>query len=171
MRKGTTIYLLLGGNLGDKIAVQNEAAQLISERIGAVLQRSSVYESEPWGFDNAPTFINQVLKIESNATPHEILEQTQRIEKELGRVRNDAPGYSSRLIDIDLLFYGDVVVDTVDLQVPHPQIQNRRFTLLPMAEVAAQFVHPALSQTMEALLEGCPDDSIVKIIDACATIS
>src|SRR5512133_3771678 len=113
----TMLYLLIGGNLGDKKKIFEEARELLSERIGKISALSSVYETEPWGFESDDIFWNQVLKMETELSPEEVLNKTQEIEQELGRIRKENR-YHSRIIDIDILFYGDQIIEQEDLIVP-----------------------------------------------------
>lgn len=125
-----------------------------------VTQQSSIYESEPVGFLEQPWFLNVVIRIESKLTPRKLLRYCQSIEERLGRKREIPKG--PRTIDIDILFYADLVVAEPDLTIPHPEIANRRFVLEPMNEIAPAFVHPVLKKTISELLAQCPDRSIVK---------
>lgn len=167
MGKMHRAYLLLGGNLGDRLALQNQAVERLIASVGALVVRSSVYESEPWGFDNAPAFLNQVAVFETLLQPMELLRAIQQIELDLGRVRHTDGKYHSRCIDIDILFYDDAVLNADELEVPHPRLHLRQFTMLPMQEVEHDFCHPIIKQTMDELLANCPDQSSVnKLVDA-----
>ncbi|OJJ17470.1 2-amino-4-hydroxy-6-hydroxymethyldihydropteridine diphosphokinase [marine bacterium AO1-C] len=158
-----TIYLLLGTNLGEKAANLNLAKQLIEKEVGQVLVSSSIYETMPWGIEDQPIFYNQVLKVESNLEMISLLKTTQSIEQVMGRKKYRHWG--ERLIDIDILYIDDLVYNSEDLNVPHLQIPNRRFTLVPLVEIAPDFIHPvsALSQTQ--LLTECPDKLEVKKVN------
>jgi len=155
------LFLLLGGNLGNKERIFSTARKRLGEELGALIQTSSVFETEPWGFDSDDMFWNQVLVIETSLTPEQVLECTKDIETELGRVRK-AARYSSRLIDIDLLFYDDMVLHEPGLELPHPRMIDRRFVLEPLAEVAAELVHPVFKRNIVSLLEECSDHLQVK---------
>ncbi len=159
--KMAKLFLLLGGNLGDKAQIFSTARRRLEEELGAIIERSSVYETEPWGFDCEDLFWNQVVVIETKLTPVEVLKFTKSIELELGRIRK-AARYTSRLIDIDLLFYDDLVFHEPDLELPHPRMIDRRFVLEPLAEVAADFIHPVFKQSIVGLLEECSDQLAVK---------
>ncbi len=159
----TTIYLLLGGNLGDKRKIFSEARNLLTERIGKIMVRSSVYETEPWGFESNDVFWNQVLEISTSLDPEEVLRLCQQTELDLGRTRNKTQ-YSSRLIDIDILFYGDLIIQGKNLTVPHPRIQERKFTLVPLNEIAPKLIHPVFRKSIGQLLEECPDRLKVSIV-------
>ncbi|MGB5990459.1 MAG: 2-amino-4-hydroxy-6-hydroxymethyldihydropteridine diphosphokinase [Marinifilaceae bacterium] len=157
------IVLLLGGNLGEKYAILNEAEEILLERLGSVELYSSFYETEAWGFETENIFLNKVLVIRTHYTSEQSLRICQKIELELGRVRKENR-YSSRLIDIDLLFFNKDIVNTEDLILPHPRIQERRFVLEPLKEVMGDFVHPIYLKKISTLLEECADECIVKKI-------
>jgi 2-amino-4-hydroxy-6-hydroxymethyldihydropteridine diphosphokinase len=153
------LYLLLGANLGDRVATLARATDLIGQRIGTVLQASGLYETAPWGVTDQPAFLNQVLAVETGLVPETVLLVTQEIEEELGRVRHEKWG--ARVIDIDMLYYDDQIIRSATLTVPHPFLHERRFTLVPLAEIAPDFVHPVLQKTTHDLLATCTDDSDV----------
>jgi len=111
---------------------------------------------EPWGFESNDLFWNQVLEISTNLSPEEVLVQTQQIELELGRIRKPDQ-YDSRLIDIDILFYGDQIISLENLIVPHPRIQERKFALVPLCEIASELIHPVFQKSIRQLLEECAD--------------
>lgn len=152
----TMLYLLLGGNLGDKKKIFTEARELLGKRIGKMISLSSVYETEPWGFESDDIFWNQVLKIETAFSPEEILVKIQEIENSLGRIRKENR-YDSRIIDIDILFYGDQIIELENLVIPHPRIQERKFTLVPLGEIAPDLVHPVFKKSIRQLLKECTD--------------
>ena len=153
------IYLLLGTNNGDKLnQLQNASKWLTSYEI-EIVRSSSIYESEPWGIANQDWFLNMVLEIATHQNEQELLGTILDIEKQMGRIRDLKWG--PRLIDIDILYYENVILATKDLTIPHPEIQNRRFTLLPLAELARDEIHPLLKQNHKFLLDNCPDNGIV----------
>lgn len=159
-----TTYLLLGGNIGDSLLVFQQCEKQISEDIGEVSLKSSCYESEPWGFDHHNKFVNQVLKVSTSLNPIQLLEKCQFIEKQFGRKRNSEVGYQARVIDIDVLFFNDLVFDEKELQIPHPRLHLRKFTLLPFNEINSSFIHPKLNQSIRKLLSVCSDKSeVIKI--------
>jgi len=157
-----TIYLLLGTNLGEKAVNLSRATQLIEKEVGQVLASSSIYETMPWGIEDQPIFFNQVLQVSSSLEVNQLLKTTQSIEQTLGRKKYRHWG--ERLIDIDILYVDDLVYQSEALSVPHPQIPNRRFTLIPLVEIAPDFMHPLLALTQAALLAQCPDKLEVKPI-------
>lgn len=145
------IYILLGGNLGDKKRIFSDVSTLLNDRLGKITSQSAIYETEPWGFESPDLFWNQVLELSINLSPEEVLIQTQQIEIELGRIRKGNQ-YSSRLIDIDILFYGDQIINQENLTVPHPRIQERKFALIPLCEIAPELIHPVLRKSIRQLL-------------------
>lgn len=157
----TMIYLLLGTNLGDRIQMLNRAIDLIAERVGTVVLQSSLYETAPWGVTDQPDYLNQVLTVDTKLKPEELLVQTQAIEQELGRVR--LAKWGARVIDIDILYYDQFILQTDTLTIPHPFLHQRRFTLVPLDEVAPDFIHPILHKTTRELLAECEDRSEVTL--------
>jgi 2-amino-4-hydroxy-6-hydroxymethyldihydropteridine diphosphokinase len=154
--------LLLGSNLEPRVGKLYEAVYYIRLQAGEVVKASSVYESEPWGFDSQHPFLNQALIIETRLSPLSLLEALQHIEKQLGRTPEKvANGYADRVIDLDILFYDDQIVKTDELTIPHKFLQERRFTLVPLAEIAADKIHPVFNKTIRQLLDACPDASKV----------
>lgn len=152
------VYLSTGSNQGDRLMLLVEAAKYINKMVGRVEQFSQVVESEPWGFEAETTFYNQVLVVETALKPHEVLEQVLKIEQTLGRKRT-GKGYSSRTIDIDILFSDADQINEPDLVVPHPELHKRRFVLLPLADLAPGLIHPVLKVTVTELLERLHDES------------
>lgn len=157
-------FILLGSNVGDRELLIDAAIDNIVDRCGSVVGKSSLYESEPWGFESEFNFLNQVIMIETVLEPHELLRRVLQIEIELGRDRlTKYEGYVSRPIDIDILYYDDYVTDTVDLTVPHPRLHLRSFTLLPLCEIAPDFEHPVFRKRNSELLNECKDTLRVDI--------
>jgi 2-amino-4-hydroxy-6-hydroxymethyldihydropteridine diphosphokinase len=157
------LYILLGGNLGDKKMIFSGARSRLNQLLGKITAKSAVYETEPWGFTSDDVFWNQVLEIATGLSPDEVLRQTQQIERELGRVRK-SNHYDSRMIDIDILFYDDQIINQVNLTVPHPRIQDRKFTLVPLFELAPDLVHPVFRKSVRKLLDECTDQLKVEIV-------
>ena len=157
-------YILLGSNMGDKLTLLNNAIEIIGSRCGKVIKKSSLYESEPWGFDAEQNFINQAICVETELSAHELLRELLSIEIELGRDRSrHYETYVSRPIDLDVIYYGDMINDDEDLILPHPRLQLRRFVLEPLCEIASDFVHPVLKRTNIELRDVCPDTSDVSL--------
>lgn len=155
--------MLFGSNMGDKDRIFAEACHLIINRCGQVVRLSSSYASEPWGFEADEWFLNRVVVLETELDPETLLQELLEIERELGRVRHpDDVGYRSRPADLDILYYGNRVICSDVLTVPHPRLHLRRFALEPMCEVAPELVHPVLHQTQLELLEHCPDTGVVR---------
>jgi len=156
-----TVFLLLGSNLLDRMLMLNQAQEQIQMFIGEIKIKSSIYESAPWGFEAQSSFLNQILIVETDLKPMGILERIKSIEKEMGRVKT-SESYESRTIDIDILFYNEEIIAFPELIIPHPQIHKRRFTLVPLAEIAPEFIHPVFNKSINDLLINCSDDSVVK---------
>lgn len=156
-----TVYLLLGSNLGDREGVVNKAIELISDRIGAVVSRSSIYETEPWGKTDQPGFLNLALEVQTPFNAISVLKEALQIEAQLGRVRIERWG--SRIIDIDIIFFNSEVIHIQEeLTIPHPEMQNRKFVLEPLCEIAPDFKHPILNQTVNELYATLTDNAVVK---------
>ena len=153
-------YLLIGGNLGNREANLARAREWIGEQCGTLGTVSALYETAAWGREDQPAFLNQALLLLTTLTPRQLIRRVLKIEKQMGRVREEK--YGPRLIDIDILLYDDEIHDYPLLQLPHPEMQRRRFALLPLAEIAPQQVHPVLQQTIAELLAVCPDPLAVK---------
>lgn len=145
------VYIALGSNLGNKRRNLVTAAALLAERAGEVGAISSFYETEPWGFESEHSFLNAALMLETTLAPLDLLRLTQEVERELGRMAKTDSVYHDRLIDIDLLLYGEEVIDQPGLQIPHPLMHRRAFVMTPMAEIAPAVVHPVLGKTMKVL--------------------
>lgn len=153
------ITILLGSNQGNRKELIMKAIQLLEIKLGKCQKVSSIYESETWGFEADTAFLNQVLMFDSTLKPEEILQIGLDAEKELGRTRNEG-GYASRTMDIDLLFYDNQIIEEENLQIPHPRLHLRRFTLEPLVEIMPDFIHPKLKKDMRELLKVCTDNVI-----------
>lgn len=142
-----TVYLGLGTNLGNKEANLRTAIYKLQERIGKQVSLSSFYETAPWGFESDHSFLNAAIGLETSLSPIEILYITQEIEKELGRTKKSVNGsYSDRLIDIDILLYDTLVLQTPELTIPHPLMTERDFVMKPLIEIAGNVIHPILKK-------------------------
>jgi 2-amino-4-hydroxy-6-hydroxymethyldihydropteridine diphosphokinase len=157
------LYLLLGGNLGDKRKIFAEITELLQNRLGEITAQSAIYETEPWGFESDDLFWNQAIEITTSLLPEEVLQATQQTEQDQGRIRK-ANQYDSRIIDIDILFYGNQIINQQNLIVPHPRIQERKFALVPLNEIAPELVHPVFQKSIGQLLHECQDKLEVKLI-------
>ena len=157
------VFILLGGNLGDKCQIFEETRKLIGERVGLITKQSSVYVTEPWGFESE-LFWNQVVIAETHLDPYELLQQTQAIEKSLGRIKKSVH-YEARTIDIDLLFYNDLDLNTSGLTLPHPKMGERKFVLVPLNEIAPDKCHPVSGLKVREMLKLCSDPLKVERID------
>lgn len=154
------VFLLLGSNLGDRNLLLQQAIKCIEAEIAPVIKQSAVYETQSWGKADSPDYLNQVILIQTELSAQIILQKILNIEWKIGRVREEKWG--PRLIDIDILFYGDSLIDEPGLQVPHPELHNRRFTLEPLAEIAPGLVHPTLGKNILQLKNELNDNLIVK---------
>ncbi len=157
-------FLGLGTNLGDREENLKKAIENISAFAGEVISFSQIYETEPWGFRSEDHFFNMVIQIKTNLKPVDLLKLLLKIEIQMGRVRG-AEKYSSRIIDIDILLYENEIINKPYLKVPHPMIQERKFVLVPLCDIAPEMIHPVLNKTFKILLEECDDESIVKKIN------
>lgn len=158
----STAYLLIGGNLGNREDNLSTAIKLIEEHCGTLAKSSSIYETAAWGMTEQPTFLNRALEISTSFNARQLLRKILKIEKMMGRVRNEKLG--PRTIDIDILLYENDVHDLPFLKIPHPELHNRRFALVPLAEINPELQHPVLKKTIAELLEECPDNLEVKKI-------
>jgi 2-amino-4-hydroxy-6-hydroxymethyldihydropteridine diphosphokinase len=158
MRSG--IFLLLGTNLGDRMSNLAGARRLIESFVGPIAKVSSVFETEAWGKTDQPSFYNQVIVIDTPNGPQQLLAKILSLEQSMGRVREEKWG--PRVIDIDILFFNDLIVNDDNLSIPHIGIPERRFVLEPLNEIAPDFFHPGLRKTVRELLQSCNDLSSVK---------
>ncbi|MBS1522607.1 MAG: 2-amino-4-hydroxy-6-hydroxymethyldihydropteridine diphosphokinase [Bacteroidetes bacterium] len=154
------VFLLLGSNLGDRKAYLQKAIDLIETELGIVVQKSSVFETEAWGKTDEPNYLNQVVQVNTALSAQQVLEKILQIEIRMGRVREEKWG--SRIIDIDILFYGQDIINEPGLIVPHPELHNRKFTLEPLNELAPNMQHPVLKKSIFQLKNELKDNLIVK---------
>ena len=156
------IYLLLGSNLGERMAILAAAQTQLEQSVGLIKASSSLYETEAWGKTDQPPFLNQVLEIATELSATELLKELLNVEQKLGRKREEKWG--PRTVDIDILYYGEQIINSLELSLPHPQLHLRRFTLVPLCEIAPLFVHPVFKKNNLQLLQECPDQLQVKVI-------
>ncbi len=149
-----TVYLGLGTNLGNKKENLARAIDALSLALGTCIAQSQIVETSAWGFKSENTFLNCVVAFDTALTPSALLDTTEQIERELGRISKSQGGhYSDRVIDIDILLYGNKIVDSKRLTIPHPLMHKRTFVLQPLAEIAPRLIHPTLHKSIEELLE------------------
>ncbi|OYZ02881.1 MAG: 2-amino-4-hydroxy-6-hydroxymethyldihydropteridine diphosphokinase [Sphingobacteriia bacterium 28-36-52] len=153
-------YLLIGSNLGDKATYLKNASSYIQQQCGQIVKQSSFYETEPWGFTEQPSFLNQALCIKTDLAPTQLMHALLQIESLMGRTRTIKMG--PRIIDLDILQIDQQIINTPLLQLPHPAMHLRRFALIPMVEIAPTLVHPTLNKTMTQLLTACSDETNVQ---------
>jgi len=153
------VFLQLGSNLGDRELLLKDAITAIENRIGDVVKFSKIYESAPWRVEGQENYLNQILKVRSTLLANEVLSIVLDIEKQLGRIRLEKWG--ERLIDIDIIFYNDSIIETPDLCVPHKYLHERMFVLIPLHNIAPDMVHPKYNKTIEELLKVCKDTELV----------
>ena len=155
------VFLGIGGNIGNKHDNFDKVYTFIQNELGTITKSSSVYETPPWGFQAEVNFWNQVLVVKTEFSAVEVLRKINQIERQFGRKR-DGGQYKSREMDIDILYFDEMILDTGNLTIPHPQIANRLFVLVPLAEIAPDFVHPLLRLKSLEMLKNCGDNSVIK---------
>ncbi len=163
MKSQHQITLSIGSNQGDRLANITSCIALIHQEVGTVIRVSRLYETPAWGFES-DAFYNCALVLHSNSSAQKILNQVLKIEKQLGRIRSNQEGYQSRIIDIDLITYDDEIIESEKLQIPHPQMQNRNFVLLPMQDLKLDWRHPVSQKSITELVAISPDDSVCTIV-------
>ena len=154
------VFLQLGSNLGDREMLLQDAIVAIEERVGGVIKISKVYESTPWRVEGQENYLNQILKVKTELQADDVLLIILDIEKNLGRLRLEKWG--ERLIDIDIIFYNDSIIETAELCVPHKHMHERMFVLTPLHNIAPEMVHPKYNKTIDELLQLCTDTELVK---------
>ena len=159
-----TVYLLTGGNVGNRQQYLRHSAHLIEVACGKITRRSALYETAAWGKTDQAPFLNQALTLLTTMQAGDLITALLNIEKQIGRIR--AEKYGPRTIDIDILLFNQQIIHTPQLIIPHPQMANRRFVLVPLHEIAPDCLHPVLQQTIARLLEICPDPLPVKKFSA-----
>jgi 2-amino-4-hydroxy-6-hydroxymethyldihydropteridine diphosphokinase len=158
------VVLSLGGNVGNVQQTFVEAIVILEKKVGKLIGGSSLYKTSAWGVEDQPDFINQVVIFKTNNTPKEVLKKCLQIEGELGRER--VGKWQKRRIDIDLLFYENEIINTIDLKIPHPYLHQRNFVLFPLAELIPDFIHPLLGETIHTLKNKCQDKlKVIKLLD------
>ena len=155
-----TAYLLTGSNMGNREAQLITAKELLNKDCGQITAASAIYETAAWGKTDQPSFLNQALKIETVLTARQLLRHILKAEKKMGRIRIEK--YGPRLIDIDILLFNNEIHNYPLLKLPHPELHNRRFALMPLAEIAPDLIHPKLKKNIRHLLQECPDELEVK---------
>ena len=166
MQETETVYLLFGSNLGNRSRLIREAIDKVKERAGELFDLSSLYETEPWGFLHETPFLNQAAGLFTQASPQTLLRELLNIEKESGRIRKGGE-YTARTLDIDILFFGRDIICRDNLVIPHPLICERRFMLVPLEEIASDFIHPFRNKSIHDLLKECQDPSWVRCFPEC----
>lgn len=156
-----TTYLSLGSNTGDRFEMLQKAVHLIGDKIGHIKKISSVYQTKSWGF-NSGDFLNMCMEVSTNLNPERLIETVLQIENQLGRERNDLIAYADRIIDIDILLFEDEIIFYNNLKVPHPKMLERKFVLVPLAEIAANVIHPIVKKTIQICLQNCNDSSPIE---------
>lgn len=163
MNMQNKVVLSIGSNQGERLENINNCIHLIHNEIGTVVQVSNLYESPSWGFES-DFFYNCALLLHTQKSPQKVLSGIFKIEKKIGRIRRDQKGYQARIIDIDIVSFNNEIIEADNLQVPHPEMQNRLFVLLPMNDLKLDFIHPVLNKKMVDLIATCPDESDCKMI-------
>lgn len=164
MIRSTLTYIALGSNQGDRARYLQLSIDRIFERIGAIISLSEVYETPAWGF-KGDAFLNACIAVRTNYSAEKVLEKLLGIEVELGRKRSNATGYADRAIDLDIIFHGDLTISSRELHVPHPQLAHRKFVLFPMADIAADIIHPIDQVSISEMLKHTADDSEIRKVN------
>lgn len=160
----TSLVISIGSNQGNRLSLIYDALRALMLHFGPTRQLSGVYLSEPWGFESTVCFLNGVAVFDTTDSPSSCLHICRRVEEDLGRVRKPGSGYTSRTIDIDILFYGKDICHDSELTIPHPRLHLRRFVLLPLSEILPDYVHPVLHKSIAELLTDCTDTGKVNCL-------
>jgi 2-amino-4-hydroxy-6-hydroxymethyldihydropteridine diphosphokinase len=158
-------YLILGGNIGNRLENLEKTRKLIDEKAGRILKKSGIFNTAAWGKTDQPDFYNQALLIETELDPKSLLNELLHIEALAGRIRNGEK-WAERTMDIDILFYNEEVIKTENLKIPHPHLQDRRFVLTPLADIAPDLIHPVFHKSVKELLNECKDTSAVTVLES-----
>lgn len=159
----SVVLLGLGSNMGDRLSYLSYALNELGKIAGRVTAKSSVWETEPWGFEAEEQFLNMAAELTTALEPEYLIDVIKSMEARLGRIRKKGHGYQSRVIDIDILMWGDRIISAPGLQVPHPRIAERRFVLVPLCEIAPYEIHPVRRKSLIGLLGECDDRSRVRL--------
>ncbi len=165
MEEQNKIVLSIGSNQGDRKTLIQKAIEAINQEVATVILVSKLYESPSWGFKSEP-FYNCAVLVHTAKSASKVLQSILKIEKKLGRIRSEEKGYKSRTVDIDIISFNNEIIESATLNVPHPQMQNRLFVLLPMRDLQTEFIHPVLKQTLTELIANCSDENECKAIDS-----
>lgn len=156
-RRTNKAYVSLGSNLGNRKKKLSDAVQMLQEKVGSIIDSSAIYETESWGNENLPSFYNQVICISTTLSATELMKTLLQIEEQMGRKRKSSENYSSRTLDLDVIYYNNEVISEEHLQIPHPHLHKRNFVLLPLMEIARDFVHPIFNKNTAQLVAECTD--------------
>lgn len=151
------VVLMLGGNQGDVKETLLKTIKELTNKVGSITNQSAIYKTKAWGITDQPDFLNQAIVLKTNLLPEKVMEMCLSIEQILGRTRKENNKWGERIIDIDLIFYNNEIVDTPSLKIPHPFLHQRNFVLTPLTEILPNFLHPVLNKTIKELSEGCED--------------
>jgi len=154
------LVLGIGGNQGNRVDNLEKIRNRIEKQFGRILKKSPLVESEPWGFESDSWFLNQVVLVKCELEPLKILKIIHRIESEFGRIRTGK--YEDRLVDIDILLYGELILNDAELQIPHPHLHKRLFIMKPIVEIIPDFIHPVFHKSLREILSTCSDKSVCK---------
>ncbi len=147
-------YLCLGSNMGDKVGYVQRAVKMLTESgMVTIVRSSALYETEPWGNHDLDWFVNAVIEVKTKLSPRELLDLCKNTEIQMGRVKTNSEKYENRIIDIDILFYGDMIIDEPDLKIPHPHLHERAFALVPLLELIPDYEHPKYKKSLLQLHE------------------